>query len=175
MSRIVDNLIAYRILSMLVTPFEESPAYKLGIIDKVGKNLKKASSLKTTEEKDAYTYLHRLVFNMKKIINKLPGGESKLKSLIAALFLVKEYYESGSRTTSLMEERYTKIMEVLKNNVTLVEEEILVRKFINEDGIANVTGAAVSTDQPKIDKKNIKKYQLMARRKPINATEIKAT
>lgn len=175
MSRIVDNLIAYRILSMLVTPFEESPAYKLGIIDKVGKNLKKASSLKTTEEKDAYTYLHRLVFNMKKIINKLPGGESKLKSLIAALFLVKEYYESGSRTTSLMEERYTKIMEVLKNNVTLVEEEILVRKFINEDGIANVTGAAVSTDQPKIDKKNIKKYQLMARRKPINATEIKTT
>ena len=175
MSRIVDNLIAYRILSMLVTPFEESPAYKLGIIDKVGKNLKKASSLKTTEEKDAYSYLHRLVFNMKKIINKLPGGESKLKSLIAALFLVKEYYESGSRTTSLMEERYTKIMEVLKNNVTLVEEEILVRKFISEDGIANVTGAAVSTDQPKIDKKNIKKYQLMARRKPINATEIKTT
>lgn len=175
MSRIVDNLVAYRILSMLVTPFEETSAFKLGIIDKTGKNLKKASSLKTTEEKDAYSYLHRLVFNMKKIINKLPGGESKLKSLIAALFLVKEYYESGSRTTSLMEERYVKIMEVLKNNVTLVEEEIIVKKFINEEGIANVTGAAVSTDQPKIDKKNIKKYQLMARRKNINATEIKST
>ena len=175
MSRIVDNLVAYRILSMLVTPFEETSAYRLGIIDKTGKNLKKASSLKTTEEKDAYSYLHRLVFNMKKIINKLPGGESKLKSLIAALFLVKEYYESGSRTTSLMEERYSKIMEVLKNNVTLVEEENSVKRFLNEEGIANVTGAAVSTDQPKIDKKNIKKYQLMARRKPVNATEIKTT
>jgi hypothetical protein len=175
MSRIVDNLVAYRILSMLVTPFEETSAYRLGIIDKTGKNLKKASSLKTTEEKDAYSYLHRLVFNMKKIINKLPGGESKLKSLIAALFLVKEYYESGSRTTSLMEERYSKIMEVLKNNVTLVEEENIVKRFLNEEGIANVTGAAVSTDQPKIDKKNIKQYQLMARRKPINATEIKTT
>jgi hypothetical protein len=160
---------------MLVTPFEETSAYRLGIIDKTGKNLKKASSLKTTEEKDAYSYLHRLVFNMKKIINKLPGGESKLKSLIAALFLVKEYYESGSRTTSLMEERYSKIMEVLKNNVTLVEEENSVKRFLNEEGIANVTGAAVSTDQPKIDKKNIKKYQLMARRKPVNATEIKTT
>jgi hypothetical protein len=175
MSRIVDNLVAYRILSMLVTPFEETSAYRLGIIDKTGKNLKKASSLKTTEEKDAYSYLHRLVFNMKKIINKLPGGESKLKSLIAALFLVKEYYESGSRTTSLMEERYSKIMEVLKNNVTLVEEENIVKRFLNEEGIANVTGAAVSTDQPKIDKKNIKQYQLMARRKPVNATEIKTT
>jgi hypothetical protein len=258
MSRIVDNLVAYRILSMLVTPFEETSAFKLGIIDKTGKNLKKASSLKTTEEKDAYSYLHRLVFNMKKIINKLPGGESKLKSLIAALFLVKEYYESGSRTTSLMEERYVKIMDVLKNNVTLVEEEIIVKRFIgeetsvnearvdkhevsgkvvidghvfndsgkvsrstygrystkehsfstisdvkkwvktqpkksaeeidrvhkkhadfekymNEDAPANATGAAVSTDQPKIDKKNIKKYQMMARRKFINASEIKTT
>lgn len=175
MSRIVDNLVAYRILSMLVTSFEDTNAYKLGIIDKTGKNLKKASSLKTSEEKDAYSYLHRLVFNMKKILNKLPGGENKLKSLIAALFLVKEYYENGSRTTSLMEERYTKIMEVLKNNVTLVEEEIIVKRFLEEEAPANATGAAVSTDQPKIDKKNIKKYQLMARRKHINATEIKAT
>jgi hypothetical protein len=66
-------------------------------------------------------------------------------------------------------------MEVLKNNVTLVEEENIVKRFLNEEGIANVTGAAVSTDQPKIDKKNIKKYQLMARRKPVNATEIKTT
>jgi hypothetical protein len=160
---------------MLVTQFEDTPAYKLGIIDKTGKNLKKASTLRTSEEKNAYTYLHRLVFNMKKIINKLPGGESKLKSMIAALFLVKEYYESNNRTTSLMEERYMKIMEVLKNDVTLVEEEIVVKKFIDEEGIANVTGAAVSTDQPKIDKKNIKKYQLMARRKPINAPETKTT
>ena len=37
MSRIVDNLVAYRILSMLVTPFDETEAYKLGIIDAHGK------------------------------------------------------------------------------------------------------------------------------------------
>jgi hypothetical protein len=174
MSRIVDNLIAYRILSMMVTPFEETKAFKLGIIDKTGKNLKKSSSLRTSEEKDAYSYLHRLVFNMKKIVNKV-GGESKLKSMVAALFLVKEYYESGSRTTSLMQEKYEKVLKVLDNNVTLVEEEILVKKFLDEEAPVNATGAAVSTDEPKIDKKNIKKYQVMARRKPLNATEIKTT
>ncbi len=81
MSRLVDNLIAYRILSMLIKPFSETSAYQLGIIDDKGKNLKKSSTLTTTKEKDAYTYLHRLVFNMKKIINRLPGGESKLKNL----------------------------------------------------------------------------------------------
>lgn len=169
MSRIVDNLIAYRILTMLVTNFEDTKAYKLGIIDKSGKNLKKASTLKTTEEKDAYTYLQRLVFNMKKIINKI-GGENKLKSLVAALWLVKETYESGSRSTALMEEKFDNIMKLLDNRVSLAEEEILVKKFLADDAPANVTGAAVSTDQPKIDKKNIKKFQLMAKRKPVNVS-----
>lgn len=169
MSRIVDNILAYRILSMLVTPFEETQAFKLGIIDKNGKNLKTASSLTTSEEKDAYSYLHRLVFNMKKIINKV-GGESKLKSLIAGLFLVKEYYESGSRATSLMESKFDNIIKILDNKVTLAEEEILVTKFLDEEGeggTANVTGANVSTDEPVINKKDIKKYQKMSRRKPV--------
>lgn len=160
MSRIVDNLIAYRVLSMMVQNFEDTKAYKLGIIDAKGKNLKKANALKTTEEKDAYSYLNRLVFNMKKIINKLPGGESKLKSMVAALFLVKEYYESNKRTTSLMEERYKQIMEILDNGVILAEEELAVKKFIEvqEDAPVNATGAAVSTNEPVVKKKDVKKY-----------------
>lgn len=169
MSRLVDNLIAYRILSMLVTPFIDTKAFKLGIIDAKGKNLKKASTLKTSEEKDSYTYLHRLVFNMKKIINKLPGGDSKLKNIIAALFLVKEYYESGDRTTSLMEEKYIRLLEKVNNGVVLVEEEIIVNKFlanpILEDGVANVTGGAVATDTSAPLKKDIAKYKQMVRRK----------
>jgi hypothetical protein len=166
MSRIVDNLVAYKILSMLVTNFEDTKAYKLNIIDKDGKNLKKASTLKTSEEKDAYTYLTRLVFNMKKIINKI-GGENKLKSLVAALWLVKEQYESGNRSTALMEDKFDRVMKLLDNNCVLVEEEIIVKKFLDEEAPANSTaGAAVS--EPKIQKKDIKKYQVMARRKPVN-------
>ena len=166
MSRIVDNLVAYKILSMLVTNFEDTKAYKLNIIDKDGKNLKKASTLKTSEEKDAYTYLTRLVFNMKKIINKI-GGENKLTSLVAAVFLVKEQYESGNRSTALMEDKFDRVMKLLDNNCVLVEEEIIVKKFLDEEAPANSTaGAAVS--EPKIQKKDIKKYQVMARRKPVN-------
>lgn len=173
MSRIVDNLIAYKVLKMLVTNFTDTEAFKLGIIDAKGKNLRKANSLKTSEEKDAYTFLNRLVFNMKKIINKLPGGENKTKSLVAALWLVKETYESGSRSTAMMQEKFDKLIEMMDNRVSLVEEELLVKKFLSEEGEGgsmNVTGAAVSTDEPKIDKKNIKKYQNMARRKPINVS-----
>lgn len=164
MARFVDNVIAYRILSMLVKNFKDTQAYKLGIIDDKGKVLKKASSLKTSKERDAYTYLHRLVFNMKRIINKLPGGESKLKSMVTALFLIKEYYESDSRTTSLMEDRYKSLLEM---DISLLEEELLVEKFmkdIDEDAPTNATGVAVSTDRPAIRKKDLKKYQIMNRR-----------
>ena len=173
MSRIVDNLIAYKVLKMLVTNFTDTEAFKLGIIDAKGKNLRKANTLKTSEEKDAYTFLNRLVFNMKKIINKLPGGENKTKSLVAALWLVKETYQSGSRSTAMMQEKFDKLITMMDNRVSLVEEELLVKKFLSEEGDAgamNVTGAAVSTDEPKIDKKNIKKYQVMSRRKPVNVS-----
>lgn len=178
MSRLVDNLIAYRILSMLVKPFVETEAYKLGIIDASGNNLKKTSTLKTSAEKNAYSYLHRLAFNMKKILMKLPGGDSRLKSLTAALFLVKEYYEKNDKTTSLMEDKFQRVLEKVNSGIILAEEELVVKKFINEEGEGgapanNTAGASVS--EPKIDKKNIKKYQVMARRKPLNATEIKTT
>lgn len=174
MSQIVDNLIAYRILTMLVKPFKETQAYKLGIIDDKGTNLKKTGTLRTSEEKDAYTYLHRLVFNMKKIINKIPGGESNLKSLVAALFLVREYYESKDRSTSLMESKYLSVLEKLSGDVTLAEEEIAVRRFINamaEDAPVNSVGggAIAQLDEPLIDKKKIKKYKTIVRRnKPVS-------
>ena len=164
MSQIVDNLIAYRVLTMLVKPFSETDAYRLGIIDNKGKNLIKPSSLSTTEEKSAYTFLHRLVFNMKKIINKLPGGESKLKSVISAYFLIREYYEKNDRSTSMMEQKFHKLMAT---DAILAEESILVEKFIKkieEDGEgggapANVTGAGVSTDIPLPKKKDLDKYK----------------
>jgi hypothetical protein len=166
---------------MLVTNFEDTDAFKMGIIDKSGKAVKKTADM-TSSEKDAYTYLHRLVFTMKKIINKV-GGENKLKSLVAALWLVKEYYESGSRTTSLMEERYLNIVSVLDNNVSLVEEEILVKKFMSEEGEGgaapaggaptnNTMGASVR--EPVVGKKDIKKYRgTIARRPQLNIPEIK--
>jgi hypothetical protein len=152
---------------MLVTPVKETKAYKLGIVDEKGNNLKKTSSLSTSEEKEAYTYLHRLVFNMKKIINKV-GGESKLKSIVASLWLVKEYYETKDRSLSLMEDRYIRILEVVNNNVVLVEEELAVRKFF-EDTPVNATGAATSTDQAAIKKTDVNKYKKsLFKRKPLN-------
>ena len=91
MGRAIDLLITYRVIKMLVTPFEKTAAYKYGIIDKNGKVLRKNKTLTVAKEKDSYTILHRFVFNLKRLINLIPGGKSKLGTYAAALgLLLKE-------------------------------------------------------------------------------------
>lgn len=147
MAAVVDNLIAYRVLSMLVKPFADTDAYKLGIIDDKGTNLIKSRDFTTVDQKDAYTYLHRLVFNLKKILNKLPGGESKMKNIIAAFFLLKESYDG--RNTTINEHRLYELIDLIESGVILAEEQLVVEEFfLVEDAPVNATGAAVSTNEP---------------------------
>ena len=87
--RIVDTLIVFRILKMLTTPWEKFDAYKLGLIDKKGTRIKDKKS-ETKEEKNALTLLHRLVFNLKRIVNKVPFGKTAFASYAVALLLLKE-------------------------------------------------------------------------------------
>lgn len=140
MAQVVDNLIAYRVLSMLVIPFVDTDAYKLGIIDKNGNNLIPSRKFKTQEQKNAYTYLHKLTFNLKKILNKI-GGENKLKSLVAAFFLVKEAYKT--KTTTIDEDRLEYVLKLLDEGV-FFEEELLVERFLLEDGVAGPVNAGGS-------------------------------
>lgn len=83
-----DFFYAIRFLRLLTTKWENTTAYKLGIVDKNGKKLKKPE---TSEEKSAYNTFHKLVYNIKRLINKLPLGKSTLASYAAALFLIKEH------------------------------------------------------------------------------------
>jgi hypothetical protein len=89
-SRAFDTFVTYKIISQLVTDWEDMPAFEHGIIDAKGKLLRKSSSLKTREEKESYTLFTRLIFNLKRLIQKMPGGSSKLSSYVAGLFLIKE-------------------------------------------------------------------------------------
>ena len=88
MARSVDFLISYRIFKGLVTPFERTKAFKYGIVDDTGKVLRKSKTLKTTDERNAYTLLDRFIFNLKKIMKKVGLG-GRLGSLAAttALFI----------------------------------------------------------------------------------------
>ena len=100
----IDSLesayVVYRLLSKLTTQFSDTQAYKLGIIDKDGTILRKRNTLKTSQEKSSYTLLDGLVWKLKRLIEKIPGGKSKLATYAAALWLIKEakhhkFYESN--------------------------------------------------------------------------------
>lgn len=149
----IDNLLAFRVLYLLVTPFVETKAYKLGIIDEFGNQLKKFSELKTTEEKEAFSMLHRLVYRLKALLAKLPGGDSKLKNLAAAYFLVKEYKEDDD----LSDAQLFEYLEHL-SQYTLIEEtrELINALCVIEDAPVNATGPMVSSDQPAIKKERLK-------------------
>jgi hypothetical protein len=156
--RLADNLIALRIIWLLSTPFEKFDAFKLGLIDADGKKLKKAE---TAEEKNATSMLHRLVWNLKRVIALAPGGKTRIGSLVAAYLLVKEAHDNQWNEYQLDEAIVTKFQ--LYRNIRFVEEELFVEaalKVIEEDGGAvvsgaptNATGPATSTDIPTIKPK----------------------
>ena len=83
------NVIALQLLTMLCTPFTDFPAYKTGVIDEKGNYLVRPE-YRTLEQRKSIGYLDRLIINVKKLINKLPGGENKIKNVVAGMFLIRE-------------------------------------------------------------------------------------
>ena len=91
MGRVIDALIAYRVLKLLVTPFNRTNAFKLGIIDDKGKVLIKSKDLPNSGPKrEAYTLLIRFVFNLKKLLGKVGIRGSLGSSVAAAIAFFKE-------------------------------------------------------------------------------------
>ena len=121
MGRAIDLFVTYRFIKLLVTPFEKTPAYKLGIIDKAGNRIMpppiagvrqtKPKSLNTIEEKSAYTVLHKLVFNIKKLFGKVPGLRTKLGTYAAALFLLKDTFKESVDDPDVFEKEFMKYLK----------------------------------------------------------------
>jgi len=154
---VVDIFMVYQFIKRLVTPFDQTPAYKLGLIDSEGKRLRKAQ---TAEEKRALGYFDRLVFNLKRLLGGLPGGKTTLASYAAALLLLREEDERLITDDEYLLEEFRKVID----NIDMTAYNKLM-----EDAPANMTGASVvgtgdnivhwSKRQPKLgDKGKIKKY-----------------
>ena len=117
MGRAIDLFVTYRFLKLLTTPFEKTEAYKLGIIDENGnrimqKGIKKPQvPLVTSQEKNAYTILHKLVFNIKKIFAKGPGLRTKVGTYAAALFLLKDTFKESVDDPDMFEKEFMKYLK----------------------------------------------------------------
>ena len=132
MGRAIDLFVTYRFLKLLTTPFEKTEAFKLGIIDEKGnrvklpKSTRPAVELATVEQKNAYTILHKLVFNIKKIFAKVPGLRTKVGTYAAALFLLKDTFKESVDDPDMFEKEFMKYLK--ENNIEFddsISEEVV--------------------------------------------------
>jgi hypothetical protein len=128
---LVDNLLALKVLTLLIQPFTEYDAYKLGIIDGEGNVLKHYNTLNKAEEKAATNYLYRIVINIKKLIAKLPMGDWYMRHLATSLFLVKESYDNPEMDLALLEDKFFSVLQ----SEQLIIEELAVIEFMNKNKI----------------------------------------
>ena len=152
----VDLFIAYKFIKILTTDFDKTDAFKKGIIDKNGNILKKRNDLKG-DERSSYTIFHTLIWNLKKLMLKVPGIKSKIGSYGTALYLLKESYnkeykrggeaflesiletlgEDGDDVDTLFESNFNRL---LSPGVYVATHEIVTPSFeiINEGEIVIV-------------------------------------
>ena len=153
-NRAVDLVITYRVVKLLVTPFNKQEAFKYGIIDKDGKVLRKYRTLKTTAEKKSYTILHRFVFNLKRILQKAGLG-GRLGTFAVALGLLIREDKNYVEHKSLIESAVISYLKETNQYDNLLNEEGEVLTFEPEqEALCNCFGIDVYEVEDKLISEN---------------------
>ena len=134
-NKVVDLYILYRIIKDIGTPFEETDAYKLGLVDEKGKRLKKAS---TKEEKDAMSFYNRFIFNIKRALSRV-GMDRQIATYAGALFLLREMHTGEIPSEKDIIKGINEEMQYLNESTYKTFKDIY-----KEDAPAMATGAAVA-------------------------------
>jgi hypothetical protein len=144
----MNTYMVYQFIRELTRSWDEMKAYELGIIDSEGNQLKRSKDLKTQEERESYTLWHRLIWNVKRILEKLPGGASKIKSYAAAAWLLKE-------NKDLIDNQLIRVVELNEvSEARMMLEE--VTKTVQEESPTNVSAGVAQKDMPLLKKKKKK-------------------
>lgn len=136
-SQSVDLFYAYKFIRLLTTPWRQTEAFKLGIIDENGKLLIRPSQFKTSEQRSAYTYFNRLIFNIKRLLSRAPGGSSQIASYASALFLIREEFGISDHAIKTAFEKF---------DITFDEQEINESWYILGNGSLSPGSYALTQD-----------------------------
>ena len=164
---VVDLFLVFNFIKRLVSPFTKWEAYKEGIIDEKGNILIKRKDFVKNSQKSAFGIFDQMILNLKKLLGKLPGGQTKLASYASALWLIREQQRIEA-TNYLTEESVEEDLEValerfLSENETLIAEA--AKREIDEEpanavGGGNIAGLGIGPDgEPGVSKKNQKKHK----------------
>ena len=155
MGRAIDLLITYRVIKLLVTPWEKHEAFKFGIIDKKGLVLRKSRELKTQNEKNAYTLLHRFIFNLKRMLQKVGLG-SRIASFGVALALLVREGKFNEESKYLLENElleYLKKKKLFSYNDIKIKEQYFSESNCLKPGYYSLKYDVVNLDTEVVSKK----------------------
>jgi len=142
---IVDLFLVYQFIRRLSTPFVEWDAYDLGIIDENGKQLIKRRDFTTRDQKDAFGIFDIMIMKLKRLLEKVPGGSTRIGSYAAALYLIKEHDELQFQGQGeMLKEEH--LQERLNFYIKYVESsnrdiDALFENAFEEDAPANSAGS----------------------------------
>jgi len=148
---IVDTFLVYQFIKKLITPFNQTQAFERGLIDQNGNFLKKRKYF-SSDDKKVLGLFDIMIINLKKLIAKIPGGNTRIATIAAALMLLR------SDPKKLKEETIINEMFELeeKLHATIKELELM------EDGTAPVNATAgvagLHPDSIGVPRKAAKKY-----------------
>ena len=143
MGSAIDTVIVFRVLKLLTTRWKDQAAFKEGLIDDKGKRIKK-QKVDTPKRKNSYTFLHRLVFNLKRIIEMIPFGKTRIASYAAALFLIKEHCELSG--TKLDKEVFKYLQEAGLLEEGLMDDFVPINRIQNERTYTLVRSLIIDED-----------------------------
>lgn len=150
---IVDLFLVYQFVKRLATPFKDWDAYKLGIIDENGKILKKSRDLTTQDEKKAWGKFDVMISKLKGLLEKIPGGSSRIASYAAALWLLKE--GKDEENVMLTEEKLQDYIDYVEENLDIDEDAPTMSA-----GNGAIAGIGVGPDgEPGFRKSAMDKYK----------------
>lgn len=164
---VVDLFLVFNFIKRLVTPFNKWEAYKEGIIDDKGNILIKRKDFNKNAQKKAFGNFDQMILNLKKLLAKLPGGQTKLASYATALWLIREQQRIEA-TNYITEESFEEDIEVslsrfMDDNGSIIAEAAkreMEEEPTNNVGGGNIAGLGVGPDgEPGVSKKNMKKHK----------------
>ena len=163
---IVDLFLVYQFIKRLATPFEKWDAFELGIIDKDGNILKKRKELRTVKERDAWGKFDVMISKLKRLLAKIPGGQTRIASYAAALWLIKEHTEQNVETLTeeQLQESFAPYMEYVTQredkDIDTLFEEVMSAAPVNSAGSGAIAGIGIGKDgEPGLTKAQMKKYK----------------
>ena len=137
---VVDLFMVYSFVKRLATPFDKWKAYETGVIDERGNILKSRKDRRTIDERKSFGKFDLLVLKLKKLLEKVPGGKTRLGSMAAALWLIKEHNEPNSE---LISEEDMRIGLLESMNIVRLNEELYgpFDNLLSEDAPVNSVGS----------------------------------